>query len=194
MVADEKMFHSKINYLDPRITSAWCKDNDVPIEKLFSKTLLIKCTWAGIRPRCSHADSIIQSRGHLRWMPTGSSDYLILHCHELRTLDQAIIGICTIAETRSHESSTPFTTYTPSVHNQPHSDIVSSQPCICLFLHIYCYTSVYGDSSVIAAHAHVIVSVCERGKEQVMRCCAATQVYDVHLHPHTFKCPCQSRH
>jgi DNA topoisomerase-1 len=58
---------SKINYLDPRwvtpscsfsfdlifflfpgdrycrITAAWCKKHDVPIEKIFSKTLLTKC-------------------------------------------------------------------------------------------------------------------------------------------------------
>jgi len=37
---------SKINYLDPRITAAWCKKYDVPIEKIFSKTLLTKFPWA----------------------------------------------------------------------------------------------------------------------------------------------------
>ncbi|KZT71806.1 hypothetical protein DAEQUDRAFT_706582 [Daedalea quercina L-15889] len=37
---------SKINYLDPRITAAWCKEHDVPIEKIFSKTLLTKFPWA----------------------------------------------------------------------------------------------------------------------------------------------------
>jgi len=37
---------SKINYLDPRITAAWCKIHDVPVEKLFSKTLLVKFPWA----------------------------------------------------------------------------------------------------------------------------------------------------
>lgn len=37
---------SKINYLDPRITAAWCKTHDVPIEKIFSKTLLTKFPWA----------------------------------------------------------------------------------------------------------------------------------------------------
>eukprot|EP00871_Galdieria_phlegrea_P002020 jgi/Galph1/2819/GphlegSOOS_G1451.1 len=37
---------SKINYLDPRITVAWCKKNDVPIEKIFAKTLLSKFTWS----------------------------------------------------------------------------------------------------------------------------------------------------
>ncbi|KAI0316248.1 hypothetical protein OF83DRAFT_1164425 [Amylostereum chailletii] len=37
---------SKINYLDPRITAAWCKKHEVPIERLFSKTLLTKFPWA----------------------------------------------------------------------------------------------------------------------------------------------------
>lgn len=37
---------SKINYLDPRITVAWCKKHDVPIEKIFPKTLLVKFAWA----------------------------------------------------------------------------------------------------------------------------------------------------
>ncbi|TFK21974.1 topoisomerase I [Coprinopsis marcescibilis] len=37
---------SKINYLDPRITVAWCNTHDVPIEKIFSKTLLSKFPWA----------------------------------------------------------------------------------------------------------------------------------------------------
>lgn len=37
---------SKINYLDPRITVAWCKKHEVPIEKIFAKTLLTKFAWA----------------------------------------------------------------------------------------------------------------------------------------------------
>jgi DNA topoisomerase I len=37
---------SKINYLDPRITVAWCKRNDVPLERVFNKSLLGKFTWA----------------------------------------------------------------------------------------------------------------------------------------------------
>ncbi|KAI0823365.1 hypothetical protein BC628DRAFT_1450719 [Trametes gibbosa] len=37
---------SKINYLDPRITVSWCKAHDVPVEKLFSKTLIAKFPWA----------------------------------------------------------------------------------------------------------------------------------------------------
>ncbi|KAK4057286.1 DNA topoisomerase 1 [Microbotryomycetes sp. JL221] len=37
---------SKINYIDPRISVAWCKKYDVPIAKVFSKTLAEKFTWA----------------------------------------------------------------------------------------------------------------------------------------------------
>lgn len=37
---------SKINYLDPRITIAWCKRSEVPIEKIFNKSLLSKFHWA----------------------------------------------------------------------------------------------------------------------------------------------------
>ncbi|PNH03016.1 DNA topoisomerase 1 [Tetrabaena socialis] len=37
---------SKINYMDPRITVAWCKRNEVPIEKIFNKSLLGKFNWA----------------------------------------------------------------------------------------------------------------------------------------------------
>jgi hypothetical protein len=32
---------SKINYIDPRLTVAWARKNDVPLEKLFSKTLYV---------------------------------------------------------------------------------------------------------------------------------------------------------
>ncbi|KAK1363577.1 DNA topoisomerase I [Heracleum sosnowskyi] len=37
---------SKINYLDPRITVAWCKRHDIPIEKIFNKSLPAKFAWA----------------------------------------------------------------------------------------------------------------------------------------------------
>ena len=37
---------SKINYMDPRITISWCKKNEVPIEKIFPKTLRSKFAWA----------------------------------------------------------------------------------------------------------------------------------------------------
>jgi len=32
---------SKINYLDPRISVAWCKRHEVPIEKVWNSSLLI---------------------------------------------------------------------------------------------------------------------------------------------------------
>ena len=37
---------SKLNYNDPRITVKWCKVNEVPIEKVFSKTVRSKFPWA----------------------------------------------------------------------------------------------------------------------------------------------------
>jgi len=37
---------SKINYMDPRITVAWCKAFEVPVEKMFPKALLEKFGWA----------------------------------------------------------------------------------------------------------------------------------------------------
>lgn len=37
---------SKINYMDPRITVAWCKRNEVPIDKVFARTLRDKFNWA----------------------------------------------------------------------------------------------------------------------------------------------------
>jgi DNA topoisomerase-1 len=32
--------------MDPRISVAWCKRNEVPIENIFSKTLRDKFNWA----------------------------------------------------------------------------------------------------------------------------------------------------
>ncbi|XP_069778297.1 DNA topoisomerase I, mitochondrial-like isoform X3 [Narcine bancroftii] len=37
---------SKLNYLDPRITVAWCKKWNVPIEKIYNKTQREKFAWA----------------------------------------------------------------------------------------------------------------------------------------------------
>ncbi|XP_023217198.1 DNA topoisomerase 1-like [Centruroides sculpturatus] len=37
---------SKLNYLDPRISVAWCKKWDVPIEKVFNKTERSRFEWA----------------------------------------------------------------------------------------------------------------------------------------------------
>jgi DNA topoisomerase-1 len=37
---------SKLNYLDPRISVAWCNKHGVPLEKVFSKTQREKFRWA----------------------------------------------------------------------------------------------------------------------------------------------------
>lgn len=37
---------SKLNYIDPRISVAWCREYGVPMEKVFTKTLLEKFRWA----------------------------------------------------------------------------------------------------------------------------------------------------
>lgn len=37
---------SKLNYLDPRISVAWCKKFDVPLEKVYTKTHRDKFRWA----------------------------------------------------------------------------------------------------------------------------------------------------
>ncbi|KAI8098492.1 uncharacterized protein BX664DRAFT_1002 [Halteromyces radiatus] len=37
---------SKMNYIDPRIIVAWCRKYDVPMEKVYSKTLVEKFRWA----------------------------------------------------------------------------------------------------------------------------------------------------
>lgn len=37
---------SKLNYLDPRISISWCQRNDVPVDKIYSKTQREKFQWA----------------------------------------------------------------------------------------------------------------------------------------------------
>ncbi|KAK1784930.1 hypothetical protein P4O66_018191, partial [Electrophorus voltai] len=37
---------SKLNYLDPRITVAWCKNMEVPLDKVYNKSLRAKFAWA----------------------------------------------------------------------------------------------------------------------------------------------------
>jgi len=37
---------SKINYMDPRITVAFCKKIDLPLEKVFNRSLMDKFPWA----------------------------------------------------------------------------------------------------------------------------------------------------
>jgi len=40
---------SKINYLDPRITIAWCKKWEMPINLVYTKALMEKFNWAMVR-------------------------------------------------------------------------------------------------------------------------------------------------
>uniref|UniRef100_A0A8D3AK23 DNA topoisomerase I n=1 Tax=Scophthalmus maximus TaxID=52904 RepID=A0A8D3AK23_SCOMX len=37
---------SKLNYLDPRISVAWCKNTELPVEKIYNKTQRDKFAWA----------------------------------------------------------------------------------------------------------------------------------------------------
>ncbi|EPY17035.1 hypothetical protein STCU_10854 [Strigomonas culicis] len=37
---------SKINYIDPRIVCSWAKEQNVPINKIFSATIINKFPWA----------------------------------------------------------------------------------------------------------------------------------------------------
>ena len=37
---------SKLNYLDPRISVAWCRKWDVSVEKIYNKTQREKFAWA----------------------------------------------------------------------------------------------------------------------------------------------------
>lgn len=55
---------SRINYMDPRITVAWCKRNEVPIEKVFSKTLRDKFNWAAAVPPDWEFNAEVGLRGY----------------------------------------------------------------------------------------------------------------------------------
>lgn len=48
--------------MDPRITVAWCKRNEIPIEKIFSKTLRDKFNWAMAVPPLWSFDASIGSQ------------------------------------------------------------------------------------------------------------------------------------
>mmetsp|Transcript_27555 Transcript_27555/g.55622 ORF Transcript_27555/g.55622 Transcript_27555/m.55622 type:complete len:661 (-) Transcript_27555:2163-4145(-) len=54
---------SKLNYMDPRISVAWCKRNEVPIEKIFSKTMRDKFNWAMAVPPCWRFNEEIGKQG-----------------------------------------------------------------------------------------------------------------------------------
>ncbi len=52
---------SKINYMDPRITVSWCKEKEVPIERVFNKSLLVKFPWAMEMPTSWRFDEQAQN-------------------------------------------------------------------------------------------------------------------------------------
>mmetsp|Transcript_22015 Transcript_22015/g.49006 ORF Transcript_22015/g.49006 Transcript_22015/m.49006 type:complete len:778 (-) Transcript_22015:65-2398(-) len=54
---------SKLNYMDPRISVAWCKRNEVPIEKVFSKTLRDKFNWSMAVPPAWEFNETIAEQG-----------------------------------------------------------------------------------------------------------------------------------
>ncbi|CAH2069798.1 unnamed protein product [Thlaspi arvense] len=45
----KEKFHTKVhdssNFMDPRITLAWCKRNQIPIEKVLNESLIEKFAW-----------------------------------------------------------------------------------------------------------------------------------------------------
>ena len=57
-----------------RITKAWCETHDVPIEKLFSKTLVTKCRSNLFSSEMLTYPTVLQSRGPWRLKKSGSSE------------------------------------------------------------------------------------------------------------------------
>lgn len=49
---------SKTNYMDPRISVAWCKRCEVPIDKIFPRTLRDKFNWAMAVPPSWNFDKV----------------------------------------------------------------------------------------------------------------------------------------
>ncbi len=47
------------SFICRRITAAWCKTNDVPIEKLFSKTLVTKCRFSCLFSKTSSDETAV---------------------------------------------------------------------------------------------------------------------------------------
>lgn len=50
-VGDFALNTSKTNYSNPRVTVSWCKDMRVPLNKIFTKSLLTKFNWAEDTPK-----------------------------------------------------------------------------------------------------------------------------------------------
>lgn len=69
---------SKLNYIDPRLTFAWCKKYEVPIEKMFSKTLREKLSvlpsCAAVRTSQADLDCLLTVHGLLLLLLIGNSE------------------------------------------------------------------------------------------------------------------------
>lgn len=86
---------SKINYLDPRITVAWCKRNEVPIEKVRCSLLSLvkkkkensKC-YSHV---CRYSPSLCWRSFHGQWTQNRTSDssYLLGGKEKVSELEQA---------------------------------------------------------------------------------------------------------
>lgn len=63
-----------------RITQAWCRTHDVPIEKIFSKALLTKCKLVTY-PSHSPPDLVPQFHGPWKWMAIGNFKFVLYLFH-----------------------------------------------------------------------------------------------------------------
>lgn len=90
--SEQRILYSQVKeLLDPilhsyawhRITSAWCKEYSVPIEKLFSKTLLTKCMYLQQFSSNIVLISRFQSPGQWKWNLTGNSELYLNLCISL---------------------------------------------------------------------------------------------------------------
>ena len=58
--------------MDPRISVAWCKRNEVPIEKIFSKTMRDKFNWSmAVPPDWQFNEEISKQEYSFRLMNVG---------------------------------------------------------------------------------------------------------------------------
>lgn len=70
---------SKLNYLDPRISIAWCKKHKVPIEKIYSKTQRDKFRWAIDMATAEYhfynyeGEIVLRDLSHLEGMDVGNT-------------------------------------------------------------------------------------------------------------------------
>lgn len=79
---------SKINYLDPRITVAWCKRHEVPIEKVSSILLPSWCTVCYFLNRTVHIFfcNAVQDQGSVFLL------FFVLHRYSTSLFQQSLLG------------------------------------------------------------------------------------------------------